>query len=155
MKKFLSLLLFFLMIISIFNLSAGALPSPSPIDYYKITISNQGDGKVEADKISIVANENDVVTLVATEEKSPFIRWDILGTYEIVQGNLTSKNLQLKPKSDLVIIGIFQSKDFKTNNIKTTNPLSPKTGQRNISTAYIYLIILIICTIIVLIIRKK
>lgn len=155
MKKFLFLLLSFLMIVSIFNLSVTALSSPSPIDYYKITISNQGDGKVEADKISIAANENDIVTLIATEEKSPFIRWDILGTYEIVQGDLTSKNLQLKPKSDMVIIGIFQSKEFKTNNIKTANSLSPKTGQSDIPIAYIYLIILIICTIIVFIVRKK
>jgi hypothetical protein len=73
--------------------------------------------------------------LIATENTSNFVKWTLTGDYEIINGDLNSKVLRIKPGSDIVAVGVFKDGENKNPIIIENTPVSPNTGQ-NPSTIY-------------------
>lgn len=140
MKRILAFILSMIVVFSLCILPVTAAESPTPKEYYSITIGTQGDGRVEVNKTSVEKDSEDIVMLIATENTSNFIKWTLTGDYEIINGDLNSKVLRLKPHSDIVAVGVFKGGEDKNPVIIEKTPVSPKTGQNPLT---IYLILAI------------
>ena len=151
MKKFLLLLLIAL---NLFSIPVSAVPSPTPVEYYSITVGMQWQGYVEVDKTSVEINNDETVIFTAKEGKKHFLRWEITGTYEIISGNLSNLILQIEPKSDIVAIGIFEDGEKLSPVLSEPEPFSPKTGQKD-TLLFVSLGLIVISTIIIMICKKN
>lgn len=127
------------------SVTVMAANSPTPSDYFEITVEGQTVGKngatnliVDGGKISVssgIIEEGKKVTLTVTPDKNnKFSKWVIDGDYEIVEGSLTDLTITIIPKSDLDIDAKFlNSEDEPIKENPTKKPdndsnVSPKTG---------------------------
>lgn len=95
MKKFLAVLFSVVLLATFMAVSASAaVPSPSGDVYHKVEIKG-------GETVSV--KDGDQYKLEATDDEKDFEGWEITGDYEIVSGTLTSKELVILPKSDLVV----------------------------------------------------
>ncbi len=125
MKKVLSVLMAVLMLSAICAVAVSAVdnPSPEPTTYYVIEVTVDGNGTATPDPASVP--QGDTTKLTANpDDGSKFIGWDIEGDYEIVEGDLNSPVLVIRPKSNLKAVDKFQPTDTKKDDGKT----SPTTG---------------------------
>lgn len=143
MKKFLSIAL---AIVMIFALSAVAFADETPTQYVspvpeenlKIEVfwvpSDGSLGDAEADKYQVKKNNDETVTITANpKNKGEFIKWEIEGEYDLVEGSLTTPVMIIKPKTDIKATAYFKTPGgTEPTTVKPTekpsNPVSPKTG---------------------------
>ncbi len=90
---------------------AMAVKSPEEPDVksYNVTVFN---GKTTN---TSQVKSNETVIAVANETEGAFQKWEITGTYDIVEGSLTSKTLKVTPKSDLTINAVLDKTDVVSN----------------------------------------
>ena len=149
MKRIVTLLLAVILMLGV-CMPVAAVASPTPVEYYSIQVGLQGKGYVETDKTGVQAESDEVVTLWAREflnedtgqVEIPFIRWDITGSYNIVEGDLNSTILKIIPYSDIVATAIFTGGENQTPTFTDRSATSPKTGQNPLP-VYIALALLV------------
>ena len=125
MKKVLSVLMAVLMLSVIFAaaVSAEDNPSPEPTKYYVVEVTVNGNGTATPDPGSVPSG--DTAKLVAKPDAgSEFTGWTIEGEYEIVEGDLNSLVLVIRPLGDVKVVANF--KDTGTG--KDDGKKSPTTG---------------------------
>lgn len=130
MKKLFALMLALVLIASLaVSVSAVSHDSPTPVSYYDVSTSVVGTGEAGADPIKVVVNSDGTSTLTAVEVEGggAFVRWELVGEYEIVEGSLTSKVLVIKPLSDVKASAVFKDAGKDTGK-KNDSSTSPKTG---------------------------
>lgn len=144
MKKILSVALALVMIFAL-AVSVAAKDSPEPKSYYIITVAwmpddgSFGDAKTDKNKIAVEATGDDaLVTLSAEQVEGIFTHWTIDGEYDVVEGDLQSKKLVIKPSTDIHAVAAFESSQSPTSatTVPTVKPTSssssssssPKTG---------------------------
>lgn len=111
------------------SVSAFALQSPTAPKFYSINVSANGSGSAKSGVASIDPNNPDVVILTATEEGAAFVRWEISGSYEIVEGSLTTPVIKIRPSSDISAVAIFADGSKNTDVVPGNNSgTSPNTG---------------------------
>ena len=130
MKKIISILMILVILGTCTAVVAGALESPTKEQSWHITVKTDGDGSADADKYSIIKNEDETVTLTAKDGVDSFTEWQIDGSYTIVDGSLTSRVLTIKPSSDIVATAKFGggSSSSKSSSGTNSSSTSPKTG---------------------------
>jgi hypothetical protein len=131
MKKLVAVLLAVVMIFAVTAVAAAdEYPSPSSDSYYKISTDVEGGGSVNASTNKIQKNTDGTVTLIASDDGGYFNRWIIKGTYDIIDGSLTSPTITIRPTSDINAIANFsKEKDFL--NI-TTEAIAPTDGTASV-----------------------
>lgn len=146
MKRIVSFLVILVMLLSICGVTAFAAPSPTPKEYHAISVGIKGRGYAETDKIAVEAGTGEYATLTAKSGDDPFIKWEITGTYDLLEGNTSSAILKIVPKSDIVAIAVFKGGEDSTAVISTPDksPISPKTGQ-DATSIYLLLALMVIC----------
>ena len=94
-------------------------------DYLNISTSVSGDGSASAEPSRIKKGSGDTITLTATDGNDKFVNWVIQGDYDIISGDLKSRVLVIRPKTDINAIAYFNNSG-KPN--PDDNAGSPKTG---------------------------
>lgn len=126
MKKILAAILALTLVFAM-AVSVGAKVSPTPKEFFDVTVRTEGSGDADADPYKVEKNEDGSSTLTATEKNGKFQRWEIEGEYEILEGSLTSKVIRIRPLSDIVATAIF-TEGSKGDSNPNTDSTSPKTG---------------------------
>ena len=155
MKRIITLFLALFLIFNLCIFSTSAAESPIAISYYAMDVAIDGHGHAEVDKISIPTESDELVTFTALPgEEYHFVGWRIEGTYNIVEGNIYSPTIKLRPSSDIFAIAVFNDGDG-TIATRDTSPISPQTGQNSLS-VYLTLVALVlyIVSIMMLIIKR-
>lgn len=131
MKKVFALMLALVIVASLaVSVSAAtSYSSPVPVSYYNISTSVVGTGSANGDPIKVEANTDGTSTLTASEVSGggAFVKWELTGEYDIVEGSLTSKVLVIRPKSDVKGVAYFKEAGKDTGK-KDDSSTSPKTG---------------------------
>lgn len=109
MKKLISILIATILVFSVASTFVSAEVSPEGNKTYKVTI----DYGVEDKKPSFsYVTEGDTIALTSNtkseEGKFKFVRWTIVGEYEIISGSLTSENLVIRPLGDISIVQVLE-----------------------------------------------
>lgn len=138
MKRLITIALAIVMIFAL-GVTVFADSSPVPKEQYSIVVtyspSDGSLGDASADKNTVIIDPSDdgLVTLTANVKDGKFSKWDIKGEYDIVEGNLTTPKLVIRPHSDIIANAIFE-KDGKPATPDTPSSssggsgTSPKTG---------------------------
>ena len=130
-----------LVIVMIFALAVPvfAESSPQPKEKYSINVTyspadgSMGEAGSDKNQIIIDPSDDGLVTLTAVPKDGKFSRWDIKGEYDIVEGDLTTPKIVIRPHSDITANAIFE-KDGKPATPDTPSSsgggsgTSPKTG---------------------------
>ena len=126
MKKFIAIIMAIMLVASVAAFTASAKESPAPVDYYSMTAEAVGDGEASVTPAKIQIGSDGTATFTATEKGGKFIKWELIGDYEIVSGSLTDKVVVIKPSSDVKGIAYFEgaAKAASTD----TGTTAPKTG---------------------------
>lgn len=124
MKKVIALVLILLLVFSSV-VATSALISPTKEDVYVIVIDHSGDGAGYAEPLSVVIGSNGTFTLTAVDGSQAFTKWILEGNYEIIEGNLESRYLVIRPSSDIKATAVFGG---GTQGNSDKNSTSPKTG---------------------------
>ena len=104
MKKVLSIALILVVAFTLTISAAAEYISPVPKEYYDINIgvepnTNYGTAIASSDKVQ--RDSDDTVTLTASDKNGFFNDWVIEGDFEIVEGDLNSPVIKIRPKSDI------------------------------------------------------
>ena len=139
MKRFISIFAILILTFSAFSFSAFAEVSPQGDKKVKVEITNNIDEddktisyEVKGDKVTISVNEDYI------KDGYKFIKWKIVGDYEIVSGSLTSKNLVIKPLGNVILTQIFdiegveEKPDKKPQGESNKSDVSPETADSGI-----------------------
>lgn len=157
MKRIIALLMVVLMTFGLFmSTSVAALPSPTATTYYAINVEIKGTGGVITSGWMVEADKGKTVTLQATEADNPFVFWNIIGSYNIIDGMSTDKVFTIEPLSDILAIATFEDGldeiAIPANLDKSLT--SPKTGQEVLPIYIAFIIIVVIGTCIYYCIKK-
>lgn len=129
MRKITILFLALFLIFNLCILSTSAAESPIAVNYYAMHVAIDGHGHAEVDKVDISAESDELVIFTALpREGYHFVGWKIEGTYNIIEGNIYSPTIKLRPTSDIFATAVFNDGDG-TIATMDTSPISPKTGQ--------------------------
>ena len=132
MKKFITVFLTLLLMLSIMYIPFSATESPVAINYYAMHVAIDGHGHAEIDKADIPAGSNEIVTFTAqANEGYHFVAWKIEGTYSIAEGNEYTSTVKIHPTSDILAIAVFSDGDGIPATVDTS-PIAPKTGQNSL-----------------------
>ena len=117
MKKFLAMLISIVILSTFMVIPTFAEKSPEGDVFHKVVIK---DGE------TITVKDGENVQLIA-KDNVEFIGWEIIGEYEIISGSLTSKNLVIRPLSDLIVEGKYKdvAEEDKEEN---ESDKAPQTG---------------------------
>ncbi len=158
MKKIIALLMMVALVLSLTVVSVAALPSPTAVEYYYFTAyavpEELGDATVDVDRVLV--GSDDLVTFTATEENGgKFIKWELHCEYDIIEGDMTTPVLVVRPKSDIEAVAFFEATPEeptkgteateaptvpeKDPTQKNDSPTSPKTGDMSIMLAVVML----------------
>ena len=125
MKRFTTIVLALIMLFTLaVSVAADVNDSPTPKEYYNITVDNEGSGSGSSDTNKVEKNSDGTVTLIASDDEGFFTRWIITGDYEILNGGtLEDPVITIRPKSDIEAVANF-SKDpnFLTMEAKAVTP---------------------------------
>ncbi len=139
MKKIVSAVLVIMMLMAL-TVSVSALSSPGTKDYYKIEVDSEGKGHATKSTDKVEVDSDETVTLTAVEDGGTFREWKIDGEYELEEGDLKSKVLVIRPKSDFYACAYFDEEGVQPTDQPTEKPTtvpdkkpdggntSPKTG---------------------------
>lgn len=118
MKKFLAILFSVVILATFMAVPAFAEKSPEGEVFHKVEI--KGGSTVDV-------KDGDTVTLKVSDDEKEFEGWVITGDYEIVSGTLTSEELVIIPKGDLVVEETYKDviADDKDEN---DSDKAPQTG---------------------------
>lgn len=119
MKKFLAVLFSVVILATFMAVPAFAEQSPVGDVVHKVEIKG-GD--------TIEVKDGDSVTLKVTDEEKDFEGWVITGDYDIVSGTLTSTELVIIPKSDLVVEEKYKDAPVDTDKDENESDKAPQTG---------------------------
>lgn len=138
MKKFISIFAILLLAFSTISFSVFAAGSPQGDKKVKVEITNNID---EDDKsVTYIVKGEDLKISINEEYISDgykFIKWKIVGDYEIISGTLTSKSLVIKPLSDVKVTQLFdiegleEEKPDKQEGESNKSDTSPETANRS------------------------
>ena len=129
MKHTFSFLLAFILLLS-FAIPATAANSPEGTKTYKVSYTFGNMTKYFKSGELIKLNSDDI----QVDDNIPrqFLRWEIVGNYEIISGTLTSKKLIIKPLGDITINEVFREipvkEQKKDKGEINKSEISPKTG---------------------------
>lgn len=146
MKRIIALLAVMLMTFGFLtSISTAALPSPTATTYNVVNVEIKGTGGVTTTEWMVEANKGNTVTLEATEAGSSFVFWNLIGSYNIVEGKATDKIFIIEPLSDILAIATFED---GVNEVAVPINLdksstSPKTGQEALPIYIIFAIIVV------------
>ncbi len=152
MKKVLSVLMAVLMLSAVFAVAVSAEDNPSPVPetYYTIEIIINGNGTATADPASVP--QGDTTKLVAKpDDGSEFTGWTIEGEYEIVEGDLNSLVLVIRPKGNIKATANFKKTDTK----KDDGQKSPTTGYNTAIVIALMTAVLSISAAVVVVLGKR
>lgn len=95
-------------------------------------VSVEGDGTASSDPTTVAKGSDGTFTLKAVDGKDKFTAWTISGEYEIVSGDLNSRELVIRPLTDIYAVAKFVGEGSTEPVTPTENPnkdnTSPKTG---------------------------
>ena len=112
MKKVISIALIVMMVLAM-TVSASALVSPTPTDYYNMTVGSEGRGHAETSTDKVEVNSDDSVTFTAYEDGGYFTKWIVDGEYDVISGSEYDPEFVIKPHSDVNAIASFsEEKDY-------------------------------------------
>ena len=105
-------------------------------DWLVITTEVVGDGTASANPARVKKGSGDTVVLTAVDGEDEFSFWELQCQYDIVKGDLKSRELVIRPYTDIHAIATFVNSDQKDDSKKdepkkdNTNDddTSPKTG---------------------------
>ncbi len=152
MKKLFSTLAFVLSVVLLCTAlvsSAMAAKSPEAELTFKVEITSFASGKAAPGKYIV---EGDTVRLIATEySEYEFMGWYIEGEYEIVSGDLMSKELVIRPLSDIKVEEMYNVEGSRgyieqepEEDKKPTKPNeeseAPKTSDNTLVLASIFMV---------------
>ena len=146
MKRIIALLMVVLMTFGLFmSTSVAALPSPTATTYYAVNVEIKGTGGVITSGWMVEADKGKTVTLQATEADNPFVFWNIIGSYNIIDGMSTDKVFTIEPLSDILAIATFEDglDEIAIPANPDKSPTSPKTGQDALP-VYIMLMLMVL-----------
>ena len=110
MKKFLSLLLAAIVLTAVLSVSVSAADykRPADRDYNIITIIVDGDkgGTATSDPVTVPKGETSKIT-AKPDPGYEFSGWVIEGEYEIVEGDLNSAVIVIRPLTDVTVRAKF------------------------------------------------
>lgn len=121
MKRVISIALVALMIFAL-TVSASALDSPGPKDYYKIEVGSQGKGHATESTDKVEIGTDNTVTFNAYEDGGFFTKWIIDGKYTIVSGDEYSPVLVVRPESNVNATAYFSEEKDYLNVFVTVDP---------------------------------
>lgn len=136
MKRIIALVLVLVLLFSVSIVTGSALVSPKKPDYYYLTLNTRGSGTASANRYSVYKYGDDYFILTAADGDDPFGYWTIDGDYEIIDGDLYSRILSLKPYSDISATAVFG--DGNNNNGK----VSPGTGTPVVAAGIVFVVLL-------------
>ena len=146
MKRIIVLLMMVLITFCICtSFSVAALPTSTTTNYNIVNVEIKGNGGVTTTEWMVEANKGNTVTLEATEAESSFVFWNLIGSYNIVEGKATDKIFIIEPLSDVLAIATFEdgvSEVAIPVNLDKSST-SPKTGQEALPIYIIFIIIII------------
>lgn len=101
-------------------------------DSLTMTVSVVGDGTADANPVKVAKGSDGTVTFTAVDGKDTFTEWIFDGgEYEIIEGDLKSRKLVVKPFTDLYATAVFGSSSAPASSSASsgnTGSTSPKTG---------------------------
>lgn len=109
MKRAISLFIALVLAISVSVVSFAAA-SPGGKTEYDVTISSNKGGSTSK-LYKMIKNNDGTVTLVHISSHKDFLRWKIIGDYELVKGPLTADKIIVYPLEDLKVKMIFEKGD--------------------------------------------
>ena len=124
MKKIISLGMVLAMLLALtvcaFAVDGGSPENPGTTN--KITVTANGSGTATAKD-----NADGTTTLTATPDKDhSFKSWNITGSYDLVSGKLTDKEIVIKANGDLSVVAVFEN---ASQTVKPWDkPNAPDTG---------------------------
>ena len=125
MKKVLALL-FTLILLGSVSVTAFAVDRPGGELLHKVEVTSYATGT--AAKGTYVAQGQNVKLTASESSKYIFTGWVIDGKYEIISGSLTSKELVIKPLSDIKIEESYNVKGSKGFGKTNDSSSAPRTG---------------------------
>lgn len=127
MKKVLSVVLAVFMLTAVLALSVAAEDHPSvdARDYFviEINVDTNGGGNAIVNN-NTVQKGKEIKFTANPEDGNEFDHWEIEGDYEIVEGDLNSPVIVIRPKGDIKTLAHFKNAGPKKDDEKT----SPTTG---------------------------
>ena len=146
MKRIIVLLMMVLITFCICtSFSVAALPTSTTTNYNIVNVEIKGNGGVTTTEWMVEANKGNTVTLEATEAESSFVFWNLIGSYNIVEGKATDKIFIIEPLSDILAIATFEDgvDEVAVPINLDKSSTSPKTGQEALPIYIIFIIIII------------
>lgn len=139
MKKLISILVATILVFSVASTFASAEVSPEGDKTYKVTIDL---GVREEEPSFSYVTEGDTITLTANtkskDEEFKFVRWTIIGEYEIISGSLTSETLVIRPLGDISVVQVLEQyyeddklPDDEKDDDKDKKPSKKPQGDKN------------------------
>ena len=126
MKRILSVILTALILTAVFAVcvTAADYKSPADRDYNIITIVVDGDkgGTVTADPVTVPKGETSKI-IAKPDDGYEFSGWVIEGEYEIIEGDLNSPVIVIRPLTDVKVTAKFTGTAKRD-----TDTESPETG---------------------------
>ena len=119
MKKFLAVLFSVVIIATFMAVPAFAEKSPEGEVIHTVEMP---DGE------KVAVNDGDTVELKVSDEDKEFEGWVITGDYDIVSGTLTSDELVIRPKSDLIIAEKYKDTVIEDDKDENESDKAPQTG---------------------------
>lgn len=123
MKKILSIGIVLVMMLTMaIGTFAATVESPVGDEEYLVEVERGTTGGT----VAVKDNGDGTYTITATPDSThQFVRWDIVGQYEIVSGSVTSNVMVIKPLSDIKATGSFNGTTVDNGDHGNT---SPETG---------------------------
>lgn len=123
MKRVISLMVALLLAVSFSAVSFAAV-SPKGETKYEVTVESNKGGSIK-DLYEKTENDDGTVTLEHISNDK-FLRWEINGKYDLVDGNLKSDYIVIRPHEDLVAKMVFALSDKEGKDDDGSK--SPETG---------------------------
>ena len=117
MKKFLAMVVSVVLLATFMVVPALAEKSPEGEVFHKVEIKG---GEI------VIVKDGETVEVTAKDDIE-FIGWEIIGEYEIISGSLTSKNIVVRPLSDIVIEGKYKGV-VEEDKEENESDKAPQTG---------------------------
>lgn len=126
MKKFLAVIFAVVILATFMAVPAMAADSPSGEVVFKVEVNSFSTGKVSNGNYT---TEGDTIRLTVAEDSDyTFTGWVIEGKYEIVSGDLKSKELVIRPLSDVKVEESYDVKGSAGFGTTNDSDKAPDTG---------------------------
>lgn len=119
MKKFLAVLFSVVILATFMAVPTFAASSPEGEVIHTVKMP---DGEIVAVK------DGDTVTLKVSDDEKEFEGWVITGEYDIISGTVTSDEIVILPKGDLVIEEKYKDTVIEDNKDENESDKAPQTG---------------------------